>query len=178
MVSDKRRLSMTKKIQLNKKLLAIGVASMLIIGGIIALIASGYVAVSWGDGKRPLSNRTCDDDIVARYNDASLYDQRDDSGDYAIDEASVKNIVAEVKKKSGYQDDPTCQTIVLMTAIDNKDYDVAKSTYIALQSLHDQQLYADSNLRTGSPLSNYETYVNELAPVGQNSGEEEPQGGR
>lgn len=167
---------------LNTKLFvaSISIVLLLIVGAIVALVLTGRLTVAW---KQPseqamvVNKRVCTDDIVATYNSVSLYEPRGKSTEYTIDENGLKNLVAEVKNKPGYQNDPTCQTILLLAAVHDQDYKAAKNAYDAVKALHSKHMYADSNLATGGSLSSYETFIKELSPASKSGADQSDHGG-
>lgn len=159
------------------KFLIPGAVILAVTALIAGLLLSGYMAVVL---KRPaqkveLSTHVCGDDVVTAYNNAASYKRRDASGQDTIDEKGLKTLVTTIKSKSGYTGDPTCQMIVLMTALHNNDYTTAQQTYSAVKELHAKGLYVDSNLSTGGSLPAYELFVQQLSPSSQSN--KEPKGG-
>lgn len=159
---------------------SISIILLLAAGVILALFLTGRLAVAW---KQPseqaivVDKRVCGDTIVATYNAVSLYEPRGNSTDYIVDENGLKKLVSEIKGKSGYQNDPTCQTILLLTAVHDQDYEAAKQAYNAVKALHSKHMYVDSNLATGGSLSSYEKFVEELAPATKGGDSQSVHGG-
>jgi hypothetical protein len=153
--------------------ISVSVVVLLVVG----LIMVGYVAVAWKQPQQKvvLVNTVCGDNIVATYNKVS--DIRPNGDSFSIDEAGLKSLIADIKSKKNYQDDATCQTIVLAAAIHYQDYNAAKVAYNAVKALHDKHIYVDSNLNAGGSLSAYEGFVQELSPSSKNTNNQEPQGG-
>lgn len=156
-----------------------GGAAVLLVIIVAGLLLSGYMAITW---KQPaqetvLSTRVCGDDVVASYNEASLAKKRGNSNEYTTDEAALSALATTIKKKAGYQNDPTCQMIMLMRAVQKEDYATAKTTYEAELNLHGKHLYADSNLRTGGSLSDYDALVKALSPSSKQGDTQGAKGG-
>ena len=157
------------------------ILGILVIAVIAALLVSGYLAVVWkqpSDHVAIVTPRACGDDVVTTYNDVSQYKQRDGKDDYTIDEQGLKRLAAQIKDKAGYQRDPTCQTILFMAAVDDKDYATAKATYKTLNDLHAEGKYADSNLGAGGPLSTYKVLLDEMSPSNKAGSKKGFAGGR
>lgn len=106
----------------------------------------------------------CTDDVVSDYNKFSLASQRNGSQDYTIDSQSLDRQVKDIMTKAGYAEDPTCLTIIMLSAIRNGDYMTANSNYDALTKLHRKNQFANSNLATSGPLASYKAQIEELSP--------------
>lgn len=163
-----------KKI-LNKQSVVISAAVVVLL--VLSLILFGYVSVSF---KKPqqrvvLAGRVCDDTVVARFNKVIEVQQGKDS--YGTDESGLNALASEIKNKTGYQNDATCQTILLVAAVQKQDYNAAKTAYDSAKSLHNKHVYADSDLNGVNQLSSYETFVQELSPSHKSVNSQEPQGG-
>jgi hypothetical protein len=126
--------------------------SMIAIVAIWWLFDSGRLVYS-ASGQRYLS--VCDKGIVDRYNDAMYYKVRTGSIDPSIDEAGVKGLVAEIQTKKDFENDPTCQSIIFWSAVQENNYSSANTSYNILMDLHDKHIFADSNLRSSQPLFMY-----------------------
>lgn len=152
---------------------------LIIVGMVVGLFAAGCLAVLRKQPKQQvvLLTRICGDDIVATYNKVSQFKETSSSEGFAIDEVGLKNLSSQIKGIKNYQNDPTCQTILLQTAIHDKDFNAAKAAYAAVKNLHAKQMYADSNLNTGGSLSSYGSLVQELSPSNQGNESQEPKGG-
>lgn len=149
-------------------MVSISIILLLAAGAILTLLLTGRLAVAWKQPSQQaivVGKTVCGDTIVATYNAVSLYEPRGNSTEYTVDEPGLKKLVSEIKGSSGYQDDPTCQTILLLAAVQDKDYAAAKKAYSAVKALHSKHMYADSNLATAGSLSSYEKFIEELAPA-------------
>lgn len=159
---------------------SISIILLLAAGAVSVLFLTGRLAVAW---KQPyeqamvVNKRVCGDSIVATYNTVSLYEPRGNSTDYTLDENGLKKLVGEIKSKSGYQNDPTCQTILLLAAVHDQDYQAATKAYDAVKTLHSKHMYADSNLATGGSLSSLETIIEELSPASKSGDTQRVHGG-
>lgn len=142
----------TRDKDMNKKKIVIAVIAtvILIIGAITAwLFVSGNVTVTFG--AKSVASSVCDDGIVERYNTAMH--AREDTGD--IDKEGLKNIAIDIKKNESYSKDATCQTILYWLStygILDDNNDQAKISIVALRKLHEQGVYANSNLRSPQAL--------------------------
>lgn len=144
----------------NKNFIGIGLAALVLL--VLGLVLAGYLAITW---KQPaqqvlLVTRVCDNNLVERFN-------KIEANDYP-------KLVKDIKAKSGYESDPTCQTILLNAAFYQADYRAAKNAYEAVKSLNEQGLYANNSLNTGQSLSGYEASVQELSPSNQSNNAQEP----
>lgn len=155
---------------INAKKLAI--ISTLLLTILIALL--GYLSLTGklifqASDQATLRNIVCDEEMVIKYNEAALNKQRNGSDEYSIDKQALNNLVSDIKSKSSYKNDPTCQTIVMLVAIQDSDYNAANEAYDAVRRLHHQKLFANSNLATSGPLANYQLLIDELSPSRQDS---------
>ena len=173
--------SVTKKI-INKKFILVGLVILCVVVIVVSilLLASGRVAVV---SKKPaervllVGGEVCADDTITTYNKVSRYQQRNGSTEDTLDAEGLKSLVTGIQQKTGYQEDPTCQTIMLIKAIHDNDYQAAQKAYEAVKRLHAKQLYADSNLNGVSSLSTYESLVESIAPPNKDGANQEAQGG-
>lgn len=158
----------------------IAIGSILCLTILIALL--GYLSftgklVFQASAQTTFYDSTCDDEKVIKYNDAALSKQRNGSDEYSIDKQALNDLVSDITSKASYKNDPTCQTIIMLVAIQNNDYNTANQAYDVVRKLHHQKLFANSNLATSGPLANYQTLIDELSPSRQNS-TGEAQGGQ
>ena len=131
--------------------------------GVWWLFTSDRLTYNSDPVSRPNSSLVCGADTVDRYNDAMFYAVREGSSDLTIDGESLNNLVVEIKNKVGYKNDPTCQTILFWTAVQNDDYSAAKDAYDSIKTMHDRGAFADSNIRSNQPLFTYESYLLQLS---------------
>lgn len=161
------------------KLLLVALAPVVLLLAVVAgFCISGHLVVMQKQSNEHalLVTRVCDDATVATYNKVAEFKQRDNSGQDTLDEAGLKSLVADVQGTPNYQGDPTCETIILASAIHNQDYKTAKDAYQVLESLHAKQLYVDSHLDDDGSLPAYKVLVDNLSPT--NGDSQEPQGGQ
>lgn len=159
---------------MNKKriLTVLAIITSVLIGvGVWWLFATDRLTYSSNPDSQSNRVAICGADIIDTYNDAMFYDLREGSSDLTIDEESLNNLVVEIKSKAGYRNDPTCQTILFWTAVQKDDYPVAKDAYESIKTLHDQGIFADSNIRSNQPLFNYGTYLLQLSGSGASQAE-------
>lgn len=154
---------MDNKKTFNGKILAISVTAVVLLG--LGLVLLGYLAITWKQPQQQvvLVTRVCDDSFVERFN--------------KIEEDGFKTLAADVKSKDGYSSDPTCQTILLVAALQERNYKDAKQAYDAVIELHSQHVYVDSNLNTGASLDDFEAAVKDLSSQNQGSAAEDQKGG-
>lgn len=154
---------------MNKKriltILAI-ITSALLGVGVWWLFDTDRLTYASDPGSQSTSSVVCGADVLDTYNAAMFYALREGSSDLTIDEKSLNNLVVEIKSKTGYKNDPTCQTILFWTAVQNDDYPAAKDAYESIKTLHDQGIFADSNIRSNQPLFTYGNYLLQLSGSG------------
>lgn len=161
---------------LSKRKITTGVFVLIILGlgaAVWWLFATDrlvYNAAGTTDNTEGTVALVCNDDIVNRYNAARLFTLRDGSDEPSFDEAGLTELVREVKSLSGYEADPTCQTIVFWDSYDGKDYEATKRTYETLRTLHEQDKFADTNLSNIMSISDYGVLAETLSPDYENRG--------
>lgn len=104
----------------------------------------------------------CDSALVDRYNEAAYYEVRSDSTVPSANKEAIAKIAEEIKKRSGYETDPTCQTLLFWAAFHADDYTAAIKAQDALKNLYAKNQFANSNIRNNVPLLNYTNYTNML----------------
>ena len=149
---------------------SIVVGLSIVVVTVVTLFAIGKLV--WvGQSSQPTVSRiVCGDDTVATFNDAMYFVGRNGSSTYSIDEDGVKKLKADILASPGYDADPTCQTLLYLTAIYFDDYEAAKTAYLAVDRLHKKNLYADNNIRGNQPLFMYEDSMYALSPEGKKPG--------
>lgn len=95
----------------------------------------------------------CDDSIVGTYNAASKLQVRTPGGDLKMDVDGLAKLDTVIRSKSGFEQDPTCQTILFWNAITSNNNANAKIALNAIEELHDAHHYADSNLENTTSIS-------------------------
>jgi hypothetical protein len=95
----------------------------------------------------------CGDDTVSTYNAASMLKIRAPNADLTPDLNGLSKLDTEIRLKSGFDNDPTCQTILFWNAIINNDVAKAAVALTAIEKLHDSHHYADSNLENTTSIS-------------------------
>jgi hypothetical protein len=155
-----------------KKIIVImGVVLILATAGAVSwLFVSGKLTFADQNAKLAPTEVICDTVIVNTFNDAMFYTRRAGASTVSIDKESIKNLNSEIKAEAGYENDPTCQTIIYLTAIYEEDYDGAKSAYEALKKLHDKNIFASNNIRGNQPLFTYEGSMYPFSPEGKTQG--------
>ena len=143
-------------------LAATGVAAWLFVSEKIAFVAQA---------NKPVTPKViCNTEIVNTFNDAMFYTRRAGASTVSVDDEGIKNLNTNIKSSAGYETDPTCQTILYLTAIYKEDYEAAKVAYLAVKELHDKRVFADSNIRGNQPLFMYEDSMYALSPEGKKPG--------
>jgi hypothetical protein len=95
----------------------------------------------------------CDDAIVGTYNAASKLQPRGTNTDLTADVVGLNQLDTAIRSKSGFDQDPTCQTILFWNAIMNNDSGKAGIALTAIENLHDSHHFADSNLENTTSIS-------------------------
>ncbi len=141
---------------------------ILAVGCIAWLYVSGQVRVSWGKTANSTAAIVCDTSVVDTYNAAMNYTVRSGSAVAGFDEAGLKKIVTDIKAKSGYESDATCESMLFWIAIHNNDYNSAKTLYASVKKLHDARVFADSNIRGNLAIFQYEDALQQINPSNNN----------
>jgi hypothetical protein len=160
-------------------IIVLAVIILLLIGFGSWLLVSGKASVAWsgsshsqtaadqaGNGVRddkPL--RVCNGTTVGVYNNAMYATPKSVPGPSSIDKKGLDKLAAKIKKRDGYKNDPTCQTILFWTAFENNDYKAIKPAYNALVRLHKNNKFPDNNLRNSGSLFQYKGIVKSLSPA-------------
>lgn len=136
---------------------------IVLLGVVVALLAATVVVLLvWRDeigGNKAQANAAavCDTAIVATYNKASNYEYRGTAEDGpSKDSETLQTLQRDIRDKAGYESDPTCQVIIFWAAIDAGDEQVASEALTALKTLHEDREFPDNNLRTSTPLFEYD----------------------
>lgn len=136
-------------------------------GAVVWLFMSGKLVWVGNDNKQIVSSTSaiiCNDETVTKYNSAmTMMVRGNDSAEYTIDEKGVDALNADIKTRSGYENDPTCQTILFWTAVYHQQYDPAKTANDKIQELHAKHIYADSNIQGNAPVSTYEGVLKSIS---------------
>lgn len=149
-----------------KRLVFVGIVVAilaLLSGGVWWLFSSGHLIYS-ASGQS--SAAVCNADIVNTYNAAMYYQPRNDATESSIDQQGVKDLVSEIRTKSNFDGDPTCQTIIFWSAVLDDNYSEARTAYDAIMNLYEKRVFADSNLRSDQALFTYEQVMNGLTGSG------------
>ena len=156
---------------MKKIILIVAIVLILAAVGVVAwLFMSGKVALTYQEAKIATSKIVCDTPIVNKFNDAMFYTRRAGASTVSIDVEGIKNLNSEIKAKAEYENDPTCQTIIYLTAIYEENYQGAKAAYEAVKELHDKNIFANNNIRGNQPLFTYEGSMYPFSPEGKTQG--------
>lgn len=148
---------------MSKRLLLI-IASALAIAGLVAVFL--FFKDSPSSTNETVKSEivsVCDESIVDKYNGATLYSIRQEGSEASIDKTGIDSLLVSIKSISGYQDDPTCQTILFWEAIRIDDYDSALSAYESISAQHDKGIFAKDNIRGDQSFSDYQRYLDSLS---------------
>lgn len=95
----------------------------------------------------------CGSEVVNTYNAASRVEVRGSDDDLTLDVAGLSRLDTEIRSKSGFEQDPTCQTILFWNAVIDGDTGRAGVALKAIESLHAEQHFANSNLENTTSIS-------------------------
>ncbi len=155
---------MTSVARKNMVLLSI-VVTLPLLGLVVWLFVSGRLAIVLRDssGRYPAAAQVCDVDVVTTYNSVTNYELRDGTEDRAvIDSKGLRDLADKIKQRSGYESDPTCQTMLFWSAIESKHPEDARRAAAIVKELSDQGIYPSNNLRANAPLFTYDSTIEYL----------------
>lgn len=152
---------------MRKKLVFAGIGIVLVAfvgAGIWWLFDSGRLVYSANPGSTNGKAIACGDDVVDRYNEVTYYALRSEDATLpTYDEDGLAKLATEIRATDGYESDATCQAMLFFVAVRNDSYEDANKSYTALLDLHEQGVYANSNIRSNEPLYNYPDFFNILS---------------
>jgi len=140
---------------------------------VIILAAAGAVAwlfmsgkLAWVDNttKPAVAKVVCGNDIVDKYNDASLLLGRNGESKLTVDTEGIKEVKTAILAKDGNKEDPTCQAILFWIGYRETDYEATKTAYEAVRKLHDQNIFPNNNIRGNEPLFTYAQVLFTISP--------------
>lgn len=157
----------TKKKKHNKFLLIapwVGTALFIVVLAVGAYfyLSKKPIVVAPAGNTTSVNTIVCGDSIVSTYNAASKLEVRTPGGDITTDVDGLTKLDATIRAKSGFEQDPTCQTILFWNAISNNDSGKAKIALNVIETLHDAHHYADSNLENTTSISVMRDSLNAL----------------
>ena len=122
---------------------------------IVSLLAKGflYVGVKGPGQKVILQTRVCDDDVIERYN--GLFIPFDEVGWEAMDE-----IVDEFRSKAGYEEDPTCQSILFFYFWQKQEVSGMQEALSVLKRLRQRGASVDQLVRNNLGITTMEAIIN------------------
>jgi hypothetical protein len=153
-----------KKWGKKRKVMAIVLAAVaLFVIAVGVLIYAGRLAVIIKEPyqKALLNVPVCGNDIVERYNDATLF-KPTTGGGYAMNMKDLNSLTTEIQNRAYYQQDPTCQTILFWDALYDDDVSRAKIASDEVRNLYNKGLYVNSDVLNPISLSAMEETVNEM----------------
>lgn len=142
--------------------LALGLA---VVGTLVWFVVSGKISVTLNFGQPQAkigSGSICGSNDVKLFNQQTEYKPRGEDNKITIDSAGLTTLSNEIKKRSNYELDPTCQTILFWQANYAVDGASATKAYNALNDLHAKGLFADNNINLIRPLDSYKQVVDRL----------------
>ena len=132
----------------------------IVIGGY--LYASKKLTFAFSSTSTNGATAICGDTVITQYNAAMFYQVRGTDTKDSLDEAGINNLEKDVSKKAGYAQDATCQTILFWIAIHHHDATKAAVALTALNNLHGEGKYVDSNLSNNASLSTFQSAIDSL----------------
>jgi len=111
----------------------------------------------------------CGDDLVNKFNKAVYVDVTKGSKVSGIDTSALKSLEAQIKQLKGYKDDPTCQTLIFWSDIDNYNYDGAKAAYQAVKQQHAEGKYPNNDIYNNQAVSTYDIVLGTIMPEPKNA---------
>lgn len=142
----------------------VSLALVLLIVLAIVAVATKQVSVSVNflNGSQAVGSVACGNSLVEKYNQAFTYTERD--GTIGLDSAAVDSVRNEVKSVDNSQNDATCQAMRFWLAIQAGDHSDASEAYNRVTELHQQGVFANSNLINNTPLSTYKPALFSIDP--------------
>jgi len=125
---------------------------------ILTVAAGGYLyatkkLVIATDGNGIAATEVCGDDIVKTYNSAAEFKIRGSDTDLGTDVNALDKLDKEIRAKSGFEKDPTCQTILYWNAISSEKMTEARTALNSVTDLHKSRHFADSDLVNTSSIT-------------------------
>jgi hypothetical protein len=105
------------------------------------------------NGKTTVSAVVCNDAIVSTYNAALKLEVRTANAEPTLDVATLAKLDADIRSKAGFDQDPTCQTILFWAAIIGDNTTKASTALKAVQTLHEKRLFADTTIENITSIS-------------------------
>lgn len=154
------------------------IALAILVAAQAVAVAVGFITVTFhGQNKDQVTvagayNVVCGQDDVARFNDAADYRPREDKDNYTQDIKAISALAKDVTSRSGYAEDPTCQTILFWDAIKKEDINAAQAAQDELVTLHTEGKYPNSNILIDVPLATHSFSIEEIRLKQTNQDEE------
>lgn len=127
------------------------------------LYATNQLLFAFGNAASNVrTTAVCGDSIINKYNSAMNYQVRGSDTKPTLDGPGLKELEKDIPTKAEYSKDPTCQTILFWIAIQYNNASNAQTALTALNNLHDQGKYVDSNLSNNAPLSTFKDTIDTL----------------
>jgi len=116
-------------------------------GTVTWLFVSGKLVWAGSSMQTSSTKIVCGEDLINKYNNSMFYMLRGNDTTTSLDVEGIKNVKAEILTKDGYKTEPSCQSMLLLIALYEADYDGAKAAFEAVNALHEKNIFADSNIR-------------------------------
>jgi len=133
---------------------------------LIVLIAvgafTGWIAITFKQpsGRVTVRTEVCGDDIIAKYNTATLNVSPADPTPSA-----VTDLVADISKRANYQSDPTCLYIEYTTLMQKNNYTEANNRYEKMVKLADGGSYTSTKVNNMSGLDSMKRNLEFIKPA-------------
>lgn len=141
-----------------KKIVSIGAAGIVLFAIASWLFISGHLIWVSSPESVLVVKSGCNSTFVNRYNSA-IQQGITDGVLESPGQSQLETVIGDIKKISGYQNDATCQTLILLIAIRTNEYSKASEAYTALKKLNSQKVYPNNNVIGGVSLSAYEAQL-------------------
>jgi hypothetical protein len=153
----------TKKRKIMAIVLAIIILLAVTIGVLIYVYKDRLVVMT----KEPyqeavLDVSVCGTNIVKKYNDIYRTPIAE-VADATSQNSLFSDLSEEIRSKSYYEQDPTCQTILFWGSFFNRDTANMQKAYDGLRNLYNDGLYANSDMENSASLSGMEQVIDEAS---------------
>lgn len=134
------------------------VISVVVVAVIIgALVKIGYIYIGIKDPaeRTAVAYHVCDTEIINQYTNL---------GPVTPDQERTKlnELTSRIKGLAHNEQDPTCQTILFFTAFRTEDYQSMSRPMELVKQMHDNGIYADSNLQVSYSVRAMESLLKEV----------------
>jgi len=146
-------------------IIIISVIVILALAGTVTwLFVSGKLVWAGSGTQQSTAKIICSSEVIDKYNNAAMYIVRGDDATASLDTDGIKNVKTEILAKTGYADDPTCQSLLFLIAAYENNYEDAKTAYESVNAMYEKNIFANSNIQGNYPVSTYASTVYLLSP--------------